>query len=216
MKPSGMLTAVSALTLVVLYSACSPQVRVVGDKDKPIPINAEIKIHIYQHAASVVDQLQEGLDESAEEPENAPSSLLERAALRVVQAFSLPCAYAAEPTPASQADSQWRAALASVQAAYKQAMPLLRSGMLGENRDGYVSVINKGAAASPEELRTAAKIAEQLNQARSQFYALDARLNGQSLRQIQDAYAQAYRDSKKVTGIWVERQQNGEWTWGKN
>ena len=57
------LTGAFTAVLVFSYSACSPRVTIVGDKDNPIPINAEIKIHIYQHAASDVDEIMSGLDE---------------------------------------------------------------------------------------------------------------------------------------------------------
>ena len=64
MKPAKHLLVLGmALCGIVLLSVCSPQVKIVGDKEKPIAINAEIKIHIYQHAASVVDGWQAALDE---------------------------------------------------------------------------------------------------------------------------------------------------------
>jgi uncharacterized protein YdbL (DUF1318 family) len=200
-----------ALLLVPLAPACTPQVKVVGDKDKPIPINAEIKIHIYQHAAGVVDQLQEGVEEQAEEPEAEPSALLERGLLRVLRAISISSAHAAEaPVPMS-----WRAAFDAMQQAYRTALPLLRSGMLGENREGYVTVINKGGAPASAQA-DAATTAAALNQARRAFYTLDAQQQGIALASLQATYAKAFRESKKVRGIWVEVLRNGQWAWEKN
>lgn len=201
----------SVLLLALLAPACTPQVKVVGDKDKPIPINAEIKIHIYQHAAGVVDQLQEGVEEQAEEPEAEPSALLERVLLRALCAVSVGSAHAAEaPVPLS-----WRAAFEAMQQAYRAALPLLRSGMLGENREGYVTVINKGGAAAAAQ-NEAMKVANELNQARRAFYTLDAQQQGIALASLQATYAKAFRESKKVRGIWVEVVRNGQWVWEKN
>lgn len=205
-------TALLAMLSVMLAPACTPQLKVVGDKDKPIPINAEIKIHIYQHAAGVVDQLQDGLEEPAEEPEAEPSARLERALWRVVRGIGVQTACAAEPA----AGAAWQAAFDAMQRAYRSALPLLRSGALGENREGYVTVINKNTAATAAERATAAKCADELNQARRAFYALDAVHQGVALAGLQATYAKAFRESKKVRGIWVEIVRNGQWVWEKN
>ncbi|MBR4821241.1 hypothetical protein IKZ70_05195 [bacterium] len=61
----------AALGLAALL-ACTPEVKITGDAEKPIAINAEINIHIYQHAEEVVDDLYAGLDDEPEpEPESA-------------------------------------------------------------------------------------------------------------------------------------------------
>ncbi len=195
----------------VLVAACSPQLKVVGDKDKPIPINAEIKIHIYQHAAGVVDQLQDGLEDPAEEPEAEPSALLERAAWRVVRALGVRAACAAEP-----AGTAWQTAFDAMQRAYRLALPLLRNGVLGENRDGYVTLVNKGGPSSAADQAAASKLANELNQARRAFYARDAQHQGVALPALQATYAKLFRESKKVRGIWVEVLRNGQWVWEKN
>lgn len=205
-------TALLAMLSVMLAPACTPQLKVVGDKDKPIPINAEIKIHIYQHAAGVVDQLQDGLEEPAEEPEAEPSARLERALWRVVRGIGIQAACAAEPA----ASAAWQAAFDAMQRAYRSAMPLLRSGALGENREGYVTVINKDSAATAATRAAAAKSADELNQARRAFYAQDAQHQGVALAGLQSTYAKAFRESKKVRGIWVEIVRNGQWVWEKN
>ncbi|GEM_PF-1162917 len=210
--PMVLWPALLSMLAVMLAPACSPQLKVVGDKDKPIPINAEIKIHIYQHAAGVVDQLQDGLEEPAEEPEAEPSALLERAAWRVVRAIGVRAACAAEPA----ANTPWQAAFDAMQRVYRQALPFLRSGALGENREGYVTVINKNSAATAAERAAAAKIAAELNQARRAFYAQDAQHQGVALAGLQASYAKAFRESKKVRGIWVELVRKGQWVWEKN
>lgn len=203
---------VAALAVALLYTACSPEVKIVGDKDKPIPINAEIKIHIYQHAAGVVDDVLRGR-EAAVQPdmEDDGATLMERAATRLVQAFSISPAYAA---PAGRQSAAWQAALARMKEADRKAAPLLRAAMLGENRDGFVSVINKGGIATTEQLAEAAKIAGELNAARKAFYEIDAREQGVDVRTVQETYAKLFREKSK--GVWVEVEQNGTWIWKKN
>jgi len=203
---------VVALIGAVLYTACSPEVKIVGDKDKPIPINAEIKIHIYQHAASVVDDVLSGRD-GAEEPDmnDDGAMLIERAATRLVQALSISPAYAAAPARQSAA---WKAALERMKEADRKAAPLLKSAMLGENRDGFVSVINKGGLATTQQLAEAAKIAGELNAARKAFYEIDAREQGVDVRTVQETYAKLFREKSK--GVFVEVEENGVWVWKKN
>lgn len=203
---------VAALAVAALYTACSPEVKIVGDKDKPIPINAEIKIHIYQHASSVVDDVLSGR-EGAEQPDmdDDGAQLIERAAVRVVQALSISPAYAAA---AGKQSAAWQAALARMKEADRKAAPLLKSEMLGENRDGFVSVINKGGIATTEQLADAAKIAGELNAARKAFYEVDAREQGVDVRTVQATYAKAFREKSK--GVWVEVEENGVWIWKKN
>ena len=128
-------TAVAALSMMLLFAVCSPEVKVIGDKEKPVTINAEIKIHIYQHAASVVDDLRG----DAESEETNSTSMISRAFAALLQTFCVPAAYAAP----SAHSKEWTAAFAQLKAADKKALPLLKNGMLGENKDGYIEVINK-------------------------------------------------------------------------
>ncbi|MCX7847399.1 MAG: YdbL family protein [bacterium] len=203
---------VAGVVALMLYTACSPEVKIVGDKDKPIPINAEIKIHIYQHAASVVDDVLRGR-ETAEQPdmEDEGAWQLEQAATRLVELLSARPAYAATSGRQSAA---WQAALARLKEADRKAAPLLKSYMLGENRDGFVSVINKGGLATTQQLAEAAKIADELNAARKAFYEIDAREQGVDMRTVQETYAKLFREKSK--GVWVEVQENGTWVWKKN
>ena len=213
MKRSIFLIAVSIVCtawFALCYSGCSPEVTIVGDKDRPIPINAEIKIHIYQHASSVVDDLQEGLDEEYEEEEDTSSGLVQSVLVCLVRAVSMPCAYAeTQPTPSAE----WNAAKDELKKVYRQSYPYLKKELLGENRDGYVSVINKTTGVSDEELKKASELAGELNKARKAFYLLDAKLQGVDVRFIQDTYARAFRD--KANAIWVEERSDGEWKWVK-
>jgi len=213
MNVPAMCGVAAAMVLALLYTACSPEVKIVGDKDKPIPINAEIKIHIYQHASSVVDDVLSGREEAWEEPdlEDDGAWLIERAATRLVQAFSVSPAHAAA---AGTQSSAWKAALARMKEADRKAAPLLKAQMLGENRDGFVTVINKGDIATTEQLAAAAKVADELNAARKAFYESDAREQGVDVRTVQSTYAKAFREKSK--GVWVEVEQNGVWVWKKN
>lgn len=200
----------AALLLALVYSACSPQVTIVGDKDKPIPINAEIKIHIYQHASSVVDDLQEGLDEEYEEDEMDSSSGIIGSLFRhIARNVGISSAYAATP----EDSSAWTAAKNTLKKAYRTSYPYIKKGFLGENRDAYVSVIQKATGATKTQTQKAAKQADKLNKARKAFYTLDAKLQGVNIRIIQENYARAYRD--KANAIWVEKRSGTKWNWVK-
>ncbi len=193
--------------IAVAYSACSPKVTVVGDKDNPVAINAEIKIHIYQHAANDVDEIMEGIDDEEIE-DDAPTSMLTKT-LRFVGNFGVSTAYAAKP---SEVDK--KAALQKIKPLYKEAYPYLKKGILGENRNGYVQMINKNATATKNEIAKAAKIADKLNAARKNLYQISATLTGTDIRIQQEAYSTAFR-SKSKKGIWIERKKGKEWVWVK-
>jgi uncharacterized protein YdbL (DUF1318 family) len=190
------------LAMAVAAGGCTHEVKVVGDKDKPIPINAEIKIHIYQHAASVVDEM---YGEEYEEPEEIPTSFIDRALRVVVDALGVRSAYAADM------GSQWQDAKRAMVEAQRTAAPHLKRGLLGENRNGYVAPIDKAANAGSDEVKAAARAADDLNAKRKAFYTLDAEQQGVSIRHIQSAYAKAIRD--KAKGIWVEVERDGAWAW---
>ena len=191
--------------IAVAYSACSPKVTVVGDKDHPVAINAEIKIHIYQHAANDVDEIMEGLDDEEFEEEQ-PNSMLTKV-ISIVQNFGVSTAYAAKP---KQSDS--KAALQKIKLYYREAYPYLKKGILGESKNGYVQLINKNKTATKEELTKAAKIADKLNAARKNLYKITAKLSGTDIRSQQEAYSTAFR-SKAKKGIWVERKKGDKWVW---
>lgn len=213
MKSTSTLMAWGAvcLSLALIVAGCSPEVKIVGDKDRPIPINAEIKIHIYQHAASVVDDVLSGR-EAVDEPDTDDDG-----ACRWEELGTRLASLGAKPVFATQGAKQsaaWQAALARMKDADRKAAPLLKSGMLGENRDGYVSVINRGGMATTQQLAEAAKIADELNAARKAFYEIDAREQGVDVRTVQETYAKLFREKSK--GVWVEVQENGVWVWKKN
>jgi len=186
-----------------MQSACSHEVKIVGDKDKPIPINAEIKIHIYQHAADNVDKMMEGLDDETEGPEN--TSRFSKRIWHVLANIGVSTAYAAEPDGS-------QTALGKAVKLYRKAYPYMKKQILGENRDGYVSVINKAKSASDPELKEAAKVADELNAARKALYQSDAKSKNVSIREIQTGYANAFRQKSKK-GIWVEVKKDGKWIW---
>ena len=203
-KASAVLFAVlTALVVMLAHSACSPRVTLVGDKDNPIPINAEIKIHIYQHAASDVDKMMEAAGET-EEPEEADGDSAAASFLtRIIEAVSLPSAYAAEPAPDP---------LAKAVELYKKAMPYLKKGMLGENRDGYVAIVNKVASPDPGDAAAAAKVADELNAARKALYEHRAKQDNSDIRKAQETYAALFRE-KSPKGVWVEVLENKVWVW---
>jgi len=196
--------------IALLYSACNPEVTIVGDKEKPIPINAEIKIHIYQHASSVVDDLQEGLDEEYEEDElDSSTGIIGNMFLHIVQNIGISSAYAVTP----EESAAWTAAKSTLKKVYRAAYPYIKKGFLGENRNGYVSVIQKAKSATKDKTKKAAEMADKLNKARKAFYTLDAKQQGVDIRVIQENYARAYRD--KANAIWIEERSGTVWKWVK-
>ena len=193
--------------IAVAYSACSPKVTVVGDKDNPVAINAEIKIHIYQHAAQDVDEIMEGIDDEEIEEEQ-PTSMISKV-MSIVQNFGVSTAYAAKPVNVDK-----KAALQKIKLLYREAFPYLKKGILGENRNGYVQVVNKNKTVAKDEIDKAVKIADKLNAARKNLYKISAMLTGTDIRIQQEAYSTAFR-SKAKKGIWIERKKGGEWIWVK-
>ncbi|RLD09847.1 MAG: hypothetical protein DRI44_07550 [Chlamydiae bacterium] len=193
--------------IAVAYSACSPKVTVVGDKDHPVAINAEIKIHIYQHAAQDVDEIMEGINDEEMEEEQ-PTSMLAKTVL-IVQNLGVSTAYAAKPKPADK-----KAVIQKIKPLYRAAYPYLKKGVLGENKDGYVELINKNSSAKSEEITKAAKIADKLNAARKELYQISATLSGTDIRIQQEAYSTAFRQKAKK-GTWIQRKKGKEWIWMK-
>ncbi|NLF39270.1 DUF1318 domain-containing protein [bacterium] len=210
MKPAKHLLVLGmALCGIVLLSVCSPQVKIVGDKEKPIAINAEIKIHIYQHAASVVDGWQEALDEEGGGAAGSATNAALLAVSRFVSLFTIPCAEAAP----AQRSAEWQQANSRVIKSYREAARFFRNGMIGERKDGFVEIINKEGITGTIEIAAAKRAADALNTARKAFYELDAKELNQPLAVIQDQYAKALRD--KAQGIWVQVQKDGQWVWTK-
>ena len=196
----GFITIFSASCLL---SACSHELKLVGDKDKPVSINAEIKIHIYQHAADNVDKMMEGLDDEIETPEK--TSFVFKKFLYALADLGVSTAYAAEKNSSQTALSK------SIQL-YRKAYPYLKKQILGENRDGYVAVINKSKNAAATDIKEAAKIADKLNAARKVLYLSDAKAKNVSVREIQTMYAKAFRQKSKK-GTWAELKKDGKWSW---
>lgn len=188
---------------VFLYSACTHRVEVVGDRDKPIPIEAEIRIHIYQHAAQNVDKMMDALDDLDDELPDT-SQRLNRFLYALANALGPRAAYAAQAPEQSL--------LQATIDAYREAAPYLSNGLLGENRNGYLSVIDKAQNVTDEQRQNAARAAEQVNTARRALYQNDARTQRVSIREIQAAYARAFQERARA-GWWVEFNVDGEWQW---
>jgi len=195
---------ISVVAIFAIISACSHEIKLTGDKDKPIPINAEIKIHIYQHAASVVDDLQKGLEEDYDD-----TSLGNRI-LYYISKIGVSSAYASE-SGKSEAWMKAKEELAKIyQPTYRKYM---KKGNIGENRDGYVTVISKGEYENDEEKKATEEAAKKLNEARKAFYIEDAKSIKEDPAVVCKNYAAVYRNNAK--GIWVEVEEKNKWVWKK-
>ena len=193
----------SIIFVSYLLSACSHELKLVGDKDKPVSLNVEIKFHIYQHAADDVDEMMKGLDDETEAPEK--TSFVFRKFIYALADFGVSTAYAEET-------ANKKTLVEKTVVLYRKAYPYLKKQMLGENRDGYISVINKAKNAPDIELKETAKIADELNAARKNLYQFIANLEKGTIRNTQTAYADTFRQKSKK-GIWVETKKEGKWQW---
>ena len=202
-KTAWLVAFISFFSTSFWLAACSHEIKLVGDKDKPVSINAEIKIDIYQHAVDNVDKMMEAIDDEIDSSEN--TSFVFKKFFYVLADFGVSTAYAAEKNSSQNALSK------SIEL-YKKAYPFLKKQILGENRDGYVSVINKSKNPTDDEIKKAAKIADKLNAARKSLYLSDAKAKNVSVREIQTIYAKAFRQKSKK-GTWAEVKKDGKWIW---
>lgn len=190
----------AALSLAVLL-ACTPEVKITGDAEKPIAINAEINIHIYQHAEEVVDDLYAGLDD---EPEPEPDSAFVRVMGRVVAALSISSCEAAEQKSQVYQD---------MKKAFAEAMKYMKSGYIGENRYGYVTYIGKAEKPDSQAAQEAQKAVAKLNAARKAFYEEEAKSQKTTVEEIQKTYAAVY--ASRAKGMWVEVCNGKNYEWKK-
>ena len=181
--------------------ACTPEVKITGDSEKPIAINAEINIHIYQHAEEVVDDLYAGLDD---EPEPEPDTAFVRIMERVVASLSISSCEAAE---------QKSQAYQNMKKAFTETMKYMKSGYVGENRFGYVTYIGKADKPDSKTAQEAQKAVAKLNAARKAFYEEEAKSQKTTVEEIQKTYAAVY--AAKAKGIWVETCNGKNYEWKK-
>lgn len=200
------LLALCALITLLVYCACTPEVKITGDAENPIAINAEINIHIYQHAAEVVDDLYADLDD---EPEPDSSSNGDNFAVRflakLVKAVSISEAEAAETK--SKAYQTMRDIFRDTFTKY------MKTGYVGENLQGYVSYIGKADKLDAATANAAKTAVAKLNAARKAFYQEEAKNQKTTLEEIQKTYALAY--ASKAKGIWVETRDGDKTVWKK-
>ena len=190
----------AAISIAVLL-ACTPEVKITGDAEKPIAINAEINIHIYQHAEEVVDDLYAGLDD---EPEPEPDSAFVRVMERVVAALSISSCEAAEQKSQAYQD---------MKKAFAEAMKYMKSGYIGENHFGYVTYIGKAEKPDSQTAQDAQKAVAKLNAARKAFYEEEAKSQKTTVEEIQKTYAAVY--AAKAKGLWVEVCNGKNYEWKK-
>ena len=105
----------------------------------------------------------DSLDDDEEIEEEQPTSMISKV-LSIVQNFGASTAYAAKPTQTDE-----KAAKEEVIKYFKEALPYLKKGILGEGREGYVLLINKNKNVTKEETAKAAKSADKLNAARKKI-----------------------------------------------
>ena len=181
--------------------ACTPEVKITGDSEKPIAINAEINIHIYQHAEEVVDDLYAGLDD---EPEPEPDTAFVRIMERVVASLSISSCEAAE---------QKSQAYQNMKKAFTETMKYMKSGYVGENRFGYVTYIGKADKPDSKTAQEAQKAVAKLNAARKAFYEEEAKSQKTTVEEIQKTYAAVY--ASRAKGLWVEVCNGKNYEWKK-
>ena len=178
-KTIFMQAAVPAAALIL--SSCAS---VTVKQDKPIEIN--VRVDIYEHAESVVDELTKPL------PKNErPKSALEpsRTPVLVTQATS------------GGAERSLDEIKRAIRSRAEKVRALKTAGAIGEDSRGYLAVVDTKS-------KDAKAAVEAENADRKALYENEAVAAGKSINVVQDAYARAWHKSAEA-GDWLEK--DGKW-----
>ena len=89
----------------------------------------------------------------------------------------------------------------------------MKTGYVGENKDGYVTYIGKPEKCDPKVAAAAGEAVKKLNAARKAFYEEEAKSQNTTVAEIQKTYAAVY--AAKAKGIWVEVSNGKTYEWKK-
>ena len=89
----------------------------------------------------------------------------------------------------------------------------MKTGYVGENKDGYVTYVGKPEKCDPKVAAAAQEAVKKLNAARKAFYEEEAKSQNTTVAEIQKTYAAVY--AAKAKGIWVEVSNGKTYEWKK-
>ena len=182
MKAKRIFIRAAAPAAALILASCAS---VTVKQDKPIEIN--VRVDIYEHAESVVDELTKPLPKN-EKPKSAVEPSL--SPILVTRATS------------GGAERSLDEIKRSIRSRAEKVRALKTAGTIGEDSRGYLAVVDAKS-------KDAKATVEAENADRKALYENEAVATGKSINVVQDAYARAWHKSAEA-GDWIEI--NGKWT----
>ncbi len=203
MKKRYLSIAVFFVVFCLIYVSCGPTVTI-EPPDKPIEINVNVRIDIYNHVAAVEEDIYGDYlgDSEEKEEEGVPpdsGSLLRNLFMR--------SAYGATDSDRYKAAKDRRKARAGDVIRYK------KEGSIGENHKGLVSLIESDKVKSDSDYADKVKkLVKEENADRETMFETDARKRGVPVDILRQETARFWRDHSKK-GAWIEVKKGGKWVW---
>ncbi len=199
MKRRILLALVFFVLTCIMYVSCGPRVKIEGP-DKPIEINVNVRIDIYNHVAEVEEDIYGDDDDDDEGEDSSESSFL-------LRSLFMPRAYGASD------DAKYKAAKERRKARAGQVKQYKKDGSLGENHKGGVSLIESDKVKKDKAYAgKVKKLVKEENADREIMFKLDAKKRGVSPDIIRQETARYWQDHTKP-GQWVEVKKGGKWVW---
>jgi hypothetical protein len=199
MKRRVVLVGFFLVVLCVLYMSCGPTVTI-DPPDKPIEINVNVRIDIYNHVAAVNDDIYGNVTD--EEGNGEPTSRR-----YILPGVFMQSAYGATDTQNYNEAKDRRKARA------RDIMRYKKDGSIGEDHLGDVAVIQSDKIKNDKSYASRVKeTVKKENSDRAIMYEIDAAKQGVSVDQIRAANALYWRDNSK-DGEWIEVKRGDDWVW---
>jgi len=193
------LIGIFLVVVCVIYVACGPTITI-DPPDKPIEINVNVRIDIYNHVAEVEEDIYgDYMEDEVEEAPDGSESLLRHMFMK--------SAYGDTDDEKYTAAKNRRKGRASKVIKYKN------DGSLGENHNGGVSLIKSDKVKNDSAYKDKVKdLVEDENADREIMYEIDAKKRDVSVDVLKQETARYWRDKSK-TGHWIEVKEEGKWVW---
>jgi uncharacterized protein YdbL (DUF1318 family) len=198
MKRRFSLVAFFFVVVCLIYISCGPTVTI-DPPDKPIEINVNVRIDIYNHVAAVEEDIYGDYLESKTEETPGGGTFLRNMFMR--------SAYGESDTEKYNAAKDRRKARAGRVVQYK------KDGSIGENHKGLVSVIQSEKVKSDKSYADKVEdLVEDENADRNTMFEIDAAKRGVPVDILREETARFWRDNSK-SGHWIEVKEDGKWVW---
>ncbi len=199
MKRRLLLVVFSFVLVCMIYISCGPTITI-DPPDKPIEINVNVRIDIYNHVAAVEEDIYgDYLEGEDEETPGGGESFLRNMFMR--------SAYGKSDTDKYNAAKNRRKARAGQVVQYK------KDGSIGENHKGLVSLIQSEKVKSDKSYADKVeKLVEKENADRDTMFKIDAGKRGVPVDILRQETARYWRDNSK-SGHWIEVKEDGKWVW---